>query len=53
LLRRIEQEAVEATKKTQSFYHDEGQEPVSATGTVEKDRNNPGAEIWGVGKSKL
>lgn len=22
-------------------------------GVVEKDRNNPGAEIWGVGKSKL
>jgi NADH:quinone reductase (non-electrogenic) len=53
LLTRIEREAVEAMKKTQSLFIEEGQEAVSATGTVDKTSNNPGAEIWGVGKSKL
>jgi hypothetical protein len=53
LLTRIEREAIETSKKTQSLFIDENEEAVSATGTVEKSSNNPGAEIWGVGKSKL
>jgi len=45
LLTRIERDALETMKSTQSLYvHD---------GTVGKNINNPGAEVWGVGKSKL
>lgn len=40
-------------KKSQSLYIDEGHEPVTASGTVGKNTNNPAAEVWGVGKSKL
>ncbi|KAF2685324.1 inosine monophosphate dehydrogenase [Lentithecium fluviatile CBS 122367] len=53
LLTRIEREAIQAMKSSQSLFIEEGQEAVSATGTVDKKSNNPGAEIWGVGKSKL
>jgi len=74
LLRRIEQEATEQIKKTQSLFAGEAQtmsngddapmkntpmkktsaEPLEKKdGTVGKDVNNPGAELWGVGKSKL
>ncbi|PSN74480.1 inosine monophosphate dehydrogenase [Corynespora cassiicola Philippines] len=53
LLTRIEQEAVGSLKQSQSLFIEEGQQPVSSTGTVGKNTNNPGAEVWGVGKSKL
>jgi hypothetical protein len=45
LLQRIEKEAVEAMKQTQALY--------VTGGTVEKTTNNPGAEVYGIGKSKL
>ncbi|PVI05477.1 inosine monophosphate dehydrogenase [Periconia macrospinosa] len=53
LLVRIEREAVETMKQNQSLYVAEGDKPVSSTGTVGKNTNNPGAEVYGVGKSKL
>jgi NAD(P)H-dependent flavin oxidoreductase YrpB (nitropropane dioxygenase family) len=67
LLKRIEREAVETMKQTQSLYLEEEQQaskgnvnpnaentkPVLENGSVGKKENNPGAEIWGIGKSKL
>lgn len=55
LVRRIEREAVETIRKsTSSFIPDAGEKPVeSGSGSVGSNQNNPGAEIWGVGKSKL
>ena len=50
---RMEREAVETLRSKQDLYIQEGDKPVSATGTVGKKTNNPGAEVWGVGKSKL
>ena len=55
LVERIEKEAKETLVKTNSLITSE--KPVSwpepPLGRVEKHMNNPGAEIWGVGKSKL
>ena len=53
LLKRIEREAMETLKAKQSLIIDEGDVPVSATGTVGKNTNNPGAEVYNIGKSKL
>ena len=53
LVRRIEREAVETLSKASSLIVREGQEPIGGSGTVGKNMNNPGAELWGVGKSKL
>ena len=55
LVKRIEREAVETLSKASSLYVDEGsQNAVSpSSGSVGQNMNNPGAEIWGVGKSKL
>ncbi|KAF2191947.1 inosine monophosphate dehydrogenase [Zopfia rhizophila CBS 207.26] len=53
LVSRIEREAIDAMKQTQGLFVGEGQQPVGAIGTVGKNTNNPGAEVWGVGKSKL
>lgn len=53
LLRRIEREAVDAMKQTQSLFIEEGQQPVASGATIGKKTNNPGAEVWGIGKSKL
>jgi NADH:quinone reductase (non-electrogenic) len=53
LLRRIEQEAVQAMKSTQSLYLEDGQEGVAPGASVNTKSNNPGAEVWGIGKSKL
>jgi NAD(P)H-dependent flavin oxidoreductase YrpB (nitropropane dioxygenase family) len=57
LVRRIEEEAVDAMKQNQALWVGEdgpsGQAPVTKNGTVGKDMNNPQAEVWGVGKSKL
>jgi hypothetical protein len=53
LLKRIEREAVETMKQNQSLYIEDGQEPVASGASIDKKSNNPGAEIWGIGKSKL
>lgn len=53
LLKRIEREAVETMRQNQTLYVEEGQELVASGATVGKKENNPGAEIWGIGKSKL
>ena len=53
LVSRIEREAEETIKKASSLIIDGDSTPLSSSGTVEKNTNNPGAEIWGVGKSKL
>ncbi|MCJ1313197.1 hypothetical protein MMC25_006874 [Agyrium rufum] len=53
LIQRIEREAEETLRKTSSLLIDEGSTAKSAEGTVGKNTNAPGAEIWGIGKSKL
>jgi hypothetical protein len=53
LLKRIEVEATETLRSNQNLFVQEGDQPVGPSGTVGKNTNNPGAEIWGVGKSKL
>ncbi|KAF2125530.1 inosine monophosphate dehydrogenase [Dothidotthia symphoricarpi CBS 119687] len=53
LLRRIEREAIETMKKSQALFIEEGQEGVAPGASVGKNTNDPGAEIWGIGKSKL
>jgi len=53
LVKRIEREAEDTIRRASSLIIDSSSEAVSATGTVGKNTNNPGAEIWGVGKSKL
>lgn len=53
LLKRIEREAVETMKQNQSLYIEDGQQPVSEGGSINKKSNNPQAEVWGIGKSKL
>ncbi|KAF1941033.1 inosine monophosphate dehydrogenase [Clathrospora elynae] len=53
LLRRIEREAIETMRQTQSLYIEEGETPVVEGATIDKKSNNPQAEIWGIGKSKL
>ncbi|KAF2099038.1 2-nitropropane dioxygenase-like protein [Rhizodiscina lignyota] len=50
LVKRIEREAIDTLKQAQTLYIEEG---TSAPGTVGPKTNNPGAEIWGVGRSKL
>lgn len=45
LLQRIEKEAIQAMQQTQALY--------TTGGTVEKNSNNPSAEVYGIGKSKL
>ncbi|MCJ1365912.1 hypothetical protein MMC16_005037 [Acarospora aff. strigata] len=53
LVTRIEREAEETLNKASSLIIGNHQIPKTATGTVGENMNNPGAEIWGVGKSKL
>lgn len=53
LLKRIEREAIETFRAKQSLIIDEDEVPVSATGTVGKNVNNPQAEVYNIGKSKL
>ncbi|KAF2113520.1 hypothetical protein BDV96DRAFT_577930 [Lophiotrema nucula] len=53
LVSRIEREAVDSLQQSQSLFVGDGETPVSGTGTVGKNTNNPQAEVWGVGKSKL
>ena len=45
LIQRIEKEAIDTMKQTQALY--------TTGGTVEKTTNNPSAEVYGIGKSKL
>lgn len=60
LVKRVEREAEEALGKIKDLLVDEKGEAAGGSqqlsrrdGVVGQDRNNPGAEIWGVGKSKL
>jgi len=67
LVQRIEREAIESLNKTRSLLQDEVphgqiagkqiQDPQADVtddrGSVAKNVNNPEAQIWGVGKSKL
>lgn len=53
LVKRIEREAIDTLRKASSLLVDEDQVPASETGTVGKNTNNPGAEIYNIGKSKL
>ena len=40
-------------KKSQSLFVAEGEKPVGEGATIDKKSNNPQAEVWGIGKSKL
>ncbi|KAI4917250.1 hypothetical protein J4E90_003757 [Alternaria incomplexa] len=53
LLDRIEREAVETMKQSQSLFVEEGDKPVADGASINKKSNNPQAEVWGIGKSKL
>ncbi|KAI9681688.1 MAG: hypothetical protein M1822_007040 [Bathelium mastoideum] len=53
LIRRIEREAIETLNKASSLIIQDGGLPSAGSGTVGKNVNNPEAELWGVGKSKL
>ena len=55
LVKRIEKEAEETLIKATSLITSDKADswPAPAPGKVEKHMNNPGAEIWGVGQSKL
>lgn len=68
LVKRIEREAFETMNKTQSLYVEEvthdgpiagkpvgdpAADPKSEHGRVASNVNNPEAQVWGIGKSKL
>lgn len=55
LVKRIEKEAEQTLIKASSLMskHEPDSQPAPLAGKVEDNMNNPGAEIWGVGKSKL
>lgn len=67
LVKRIEKEAVETLSKTASLLvnevpsgdiagkniQDPKADPTSEHGAVDKNVNNPEAQVWGIGKSKL
>ncbi|KAL8826275.1 MAG: hypothetical protein Q9191_003903 [Dirinaria sp. TL-2023a] len=55
LVKRIEKEAEQTLIKASSLMsnHEPDSWPAPPAGKVEDNMNNPGAEIWGVGKSKL
>jgi hypothetical protein len=53
LLQRIEREAVATMKQNQALFIEDGQQPVKAGSSINKNSNNPQAEVWGIGKSKL
>ncbi|KAI9707616.1 MAG: hypothetical protein M1836_000577 [Candelina mexicana] len=53
LVKRIEHEAEETLSRASALIVGDNQKPKFRTGTVGNKTNNPGAEIWGVGKSKL
>jgi hypothetical protein len=53
LINRIEREAVETMKQNQSLLTEEGGKPVAEGAMINQSSNNPQAEVWGIGKSKL
>lgn len=53
LVARIEKDAEETLSKTSSLIIGSESRRPSVEGTIGKNTNHPGAEIWGVGKSKL
>ena len=55
LVKRIEKEAEATIIQTASLITSDSSRPSpeAGSGKVEKHMNNPQAEIWGVGKSKL
>lgn len=56
LVSRIEKEAEDSLKRTQSLLVGSGEGKsiaASGSGTVGRKTNNPEAELWGIGKSKL
>jgi len=53
LVSRIEKEAEQAISEARNLIIEEGQTPASSSGTVGKKVNDPAAEVWGIGKSKL
>ncbi|KAJ9639915.1 hypothetical protein H2201_007306 [Coniosporium apollinis] len=56
LVKRIEREAIETLQKALSLLVEEGssgEKPIPQDGKVGKNVNNPEAELWGIGKSKL
>jgi hypothetical protein len=53
LLERIEREAVETMKASQALYVDGGDRAVGKAASINDKSNNPQAEVWGIGKSKL
>ncbi|KAI9822628.1 MAG: hypothetical protein M1827_000347 [Pycnora praestabilis] len=53
LVMRIEREAEETISRASSLIISKDNIAKSDSGSVGKNTNNPGAEIWGVGKSKL
>jgi hypothetical protein len=40
-------------KQNQALYIEDGQEAVAEGASINKKSNNPQAEVWGIGKSKL
>ena len=53
LVSRIEREAVDTLSKASSLFVQDGQRPAEGSGVVGENVNNPEAEMWGIGKSKL
>ncbi|KAL9084815.1 MAG: hypothetical protein Q9165_007883 [Trypethelium subeluteriae] len=53
LIRRIESEAIETLSKASNLIVQDGQQAAGKDGVVGKNVNNPEAELWGIGKSKL
>lgn len=54
LLGRIEREAEDTLKKATSLIiGSEGSRAQPSKGSVGPNTNTPGAEVWGIGKSKL
>ena len=55
-MKRIEREAIETLQKASSLLVEDdstGEKPIAQDGKVGKNVNNPEAELWGIGKSKL
>lgn len=55
-MKRIEREAIETLQKASSLLVEDdstGEKPIARDGKVGKNVNNPEAELWGIGKSKL
>ncbi|KAI9678852.1 MAG: hypothetical protein M1817_005912 [Caeruleum heppii] len=52
LVKRIEREAEETIGHASSLIIDRDQKPKTADGTVGRDTENPGAQLWGLGRSK-